>query len=154
MNSEFLKIELGCGRFPRPGFQGIDVQEFYPGCLVHDLNKGLPELSGPVNTIWADNVLEHITDLITLMNACWHVMYPNGQFHIRVPLANTVGSLKDPTHVRQFVLESFDYFDAAWDYGRRPDYGIKLWNVISKTIERESNDYQYIYVVLGKPQEV
>jgi hypothetical protein len=34
---------------------------------------------------------------------------------IMVPYANTGGALADPTHVKQFVLLSFDYFCGAYD---------------------------------------
>lgn len=145
-----MQIELGCGKFPREGYQGIDVAEFYPGCIVHDLNQGLPVLPEKVTAIWADNVLEHIDNLIGLMNACYDAMESGSLFHIRVPLANTVGALKDPTHVRHFIPESFDYFDLKWDYERQPDYGIKKWHVEKLEVE-PINTYTQMYVVLRKP---
>ena len=101
--------------------------------------------------IVADNVLEHINNLIPLMNDCYDKMKPFGQFKIVVPLANTVGSIKDPTHVRQFLPESFDYFDLEWDYERQPDYGIKKWHVECSHQVDQDRDYKYLAVTLRKP---
>lgn len=146
------KLDIGCGHFPRDGFIGVDTVK-HEGIINWDLEKSLEYFTSPdtVAEVWADNVLEHINNLIPLMNSVYNIMLPGGRFHIRVPLANTVGALKDPTHVRHFVPESFDYFDLAWDYPRQPDYGIRKWQVEKKVIEKESDDYQYIYVVLRKP---
>lgn len=147
------KLDIGCGNFPREGFTGIDrCSNVDKDVFAWNLEFGLPPyIKEEVEVIWADNVLEHITNLIHLMNSCWTAMVPGGRMHIKVPLANTVGSLKDPTHVRQFVPESFDYFDLAWDYPRQPDYGIEKWKVIQKELEVESEDYKYLYVILEKP---
>lgn len=146
-----MKLELGCGGFPREGFQGIDIYPAYPGCIVMDLEIGIDSLGfANIEEIWADNVLEHITNLIVLMNSCHRACAPGGRFHIKVPLANTVGSLKDPTHVRQFIPESFDYFDQNWDYERQPNYGILKW-IVEKIEVDPIGPYTQMYVVLRKP---
>lgn len=148
-----MKLDIGCGGFKRDGFIGVDI---HPSADIQaDLEKGLSDLDlddCTVDEIWADNVLEHITNLIKLMNDIYYVLKPKGILNIRVPLANTTGSLKDPTHVRQFVPESFDYFDLAWDYERQPDYGIKKWNILPIVLEKEDDNYQYLRVTMVKPE--
>ena len=136
------KLELGSGKFPREGFTGIDIIDFGNN-IVWDLEKGLPSdiESNSVEEIVADNVLEHVKDLIQLMNDCNRVLVKGGTFEIIVPLFPTIGAIKDPTHVRFFVEESFDYFDKAWDYEKQPEYGIRKFNVVSK--ERiDPSDYK------------
>lgn len=145
-----IKLDIGCGHFPRDGFVGLDIVNDDRVIYCNLEQDDLPFDSWTVSEAVADNVLEHITNLIPLMNEINRVMMMGGLFTAIVPLANTVGSLKDPTHVRQFVLESFDYFDAAWDYPRQPDYGIKKWKILSKEVGGDSPEYQYITVVMEK----
>ena len=144
-----MKLELGGGRFPQEGFVSLDLEKFTDSTIVHNLEEGLPLISEKVTEILADNVLEHINNLIPLMNQCHDVLEPGGLFKIIVPLFPTIGAIKDPTHVRFFIEESFDYFDQDWDYERQPDYGIKKWKVLLKTIEGD-DDYKYITVFMKK----
>jgi hypothetical protein len=83
--------------------------------------------------IVADNLLEHIDNLIGLMNDCHEALDERGRMHIIVPNAkDPVAAFADPTHRRAFVSDTFTYFDVAharWaQYGK--GYGIKPWRVV------------------------
>ncbi len=149
-----MKLELWWGNFVTPWFINIDVCKFTPDTIIHDLNFWLPwDLeSDTVEQIRADNVLEHIENLIPLMNDCWRVLKKWGTFEIIVPLFPTIWAIKDPTHVRFFIPESFDYFDKDWDYEKKPDYNLKLWTVKGKKIIDVSDcwNYKNIRVILTK----
>lgn len=144
------RLDIGCGKFKREGFTGVDSIDFGDN-IVYDLEKGLPEeiKSGTIEYIIADNLLEHIGNLIVLMNDCYRVLKKDGLFEIIVPLFPTKGAIKDPTHVRFFIEESFDYFDKKWDYEKQPEYGIKKFTVVSKERIGEG-DYIYLKVILKK----
>lgn len=146
-------IDLGCGTNKIAGWDGIDIRAF-PG-VDHVVNlevARLPYESESVAQANASHVLEHIFNLIGLMNEVWRVLMPGGLFHIEVPLFPDAGSIKDPTHVRFFIPESFDYFDEAWDYPDQPEYGIKRYRVREKRIAGKE-PYRTLQVLLQKPRE-
>jgi SAM-dependent methyltransferase len=129
--------DLGCGSRPRRGMQGIDKQGG-KGVLPFNLEYGLPDRlfdrEAPADVIVADNLLEHITNLIPLMNNCHDALAPTGRMHLTVP--NVVSSIdaafSDPTHTRAFTPATWDYFNGNHErwraYGR--GYGIAPWRVV------------------------
>jgi len=124
-------LDLGCGEKPRRGMLGIDVQG-NEDVLPWDLEMGLPA-PYPADVIVADNLLEHIDNLVGLMNDCHEALAERGRMHIVVPNAkDPVAAWADPTHKRAFVSDTFTYFDASHErwaqYGK--GYGIKPWKVV------------------------
>lgn len=147
-----INIDIGAGRYPADGFIPIDQFPEHKDTVIVNLEEGvLPFEDNSVDAARAIHVLEHIRNLIPLMNEVHRVLKSGRPFTIEVPLANTVGSLKDPTHVRQFVPESFDYFDIDDTYEKRPNYGIKKWKVVSIVDDSAGDPYAVIHIVLKKP---
>lgn len=111
-----MKIDLGCGLHPLEGFVGVDIlsQSDY----VIDLEQAqLPFEDASVDEIWASHVMEHIHNLIPLMNECHRVLKVGGIFTILVPLYPHKQAIQDPTHVRYFVEDTFLYWNKdAWLY--------------------------------------
>ncbi len=143
-------IDLGCGKHKRPQLQGVDNAVSGENILDADIEQGL-ECEAPfLDVIVADNILEHINNLIPLMNDCHDALHSTGRMHIRVPSATTSAAFQDPTHVRFFVPETFDYFNVAhmrWrEYGCT--YGIKPWHVVYNRMA----DNRFIQVML-RPAE-
>jgi len=68
--------------------------------------------------IIANDVLEHIPDLVTAMTNCKNLLKPGGEFHIHVPYELSLGAWQDPTHVRAFNENSWLYYtDWHWYLG-------------------------------------
>jgi len=129
--NERIMLDLGCGPTPRRGMTGIDLNGG-PGVVSHNLDDGLP-VHEYINVIVADNLLEHIENLIPLLNDCHDALVPGGRMHIVVPNGkDVVAAWADPTHKRAFVVDTFTYFDAAhprWaQYGK--GYGIQPWKMV------------------------
>jgi SAM-dependent methyltransferase len=145
------RIDLGCGPYKQEGWHGVDVRPLPAVDEVLDLEQGiLPYPDESVEEYRASHVLEHIRNLIPLMNEVWRTLKPDGTFTIEVPLFPDVGAIKDPTHVRFFVPESFDYFDTAWNYSGQPDYGIRKYRVVYNCIAGDI-PYRAVRVLLQKP---
>ncbi|OED37948.1 hypothetical protein AB833_21990 [Chromatiales bacterium (ex Bugula neritina AB1)] len=65
--------------------------------------------------IIANDVLEHIPDLVTAMTNCLSLLRNGGQFKINVPYDLSYGAWQDPTHVRAFNERSWLYYtDWYW----------------------------------------
>lgn len=81
-----------------------------PDKLV-DLEKGnLPFEDSSFDTIVADSILEHIINVVPLMEECWRVLKPTGIMRISVPEFPKPSSVLDPGHVRFFAQETFSWY--------------------------------------------
>jgi SAM-dependent methyltransferase len=66
----------------------------------------------------ANDVLEHIPDLVSSMTNIKDLLEVGGEFHISVPYELSLGAWQDPTHVRAFNENSWLYYtDWHWYLG-------------------------------------
>jgi hypothetical protein len=131
---ELVRWDLGCGKTPRRGFVGID-KAGGEGVVEWDLEHGLSLGGRYPFVVIADNIFEHINNLIPLLNDCHKVLsLAAGRLHVTVPnaIVSPEAAFSDPTHVRYFTPQTFDYFNGAhprWqEYGQQ--YGILPWRVV------------------------
>lgn len=123
---EAVRLNLGCGCEPEPGFINVDRVAGHGADLVRDLEvANLSSMHvdtdsyGPsqfvyqdsVDFVLASHVLEHITNLIPLMREIHRVLKPGGYLGIAAPYASADAAWEDPTHVRAFTELSWSYFD-------------------------------------------
>lgn len=83
-----LRLNLGSGHAPLPGFTNVDALEDAPGVdVVADLSDPLPFADGEVDLIYAAHVLEHFpTDTVPRLLADWRrVLRPGGLLLVAVP---------------------------------------------------------------------
>ncbi|MBL0092990.1 MAG: hypothetical protein IPP50_11860 [Piscinibacter sp.] len=118
------RINLGSGRDYKAGWLNLDVLERAAPDLLLDLSKPLTlpfETASPtagavrleagsVQAINANNVLEHVADLPTLMGNCLALLAEGGEFHIEVPYEHAPTAWQDPTHVRAMNENSWLYY--------------------------------------------
>jgi len=131
-------VDVGCGRAKRPGFIGVDKVNLPGVDMVFDITKQWLLEPDSVDYFVLDNLLEHIGDeFIAIMNNCWNTVKAKGRMHVVVPSATTSAAFQDPTHVRYFVPETWDYFDSEnpryKEYGA--SYGIKPWAIIKRVLD-------------------
>ena len=68
--------------------------------------------------IIANDVLEHVPDLITMMTNFLTLLKEGGELHLQVPYDLSYGAWQDPTHVRAFNEKSWLYYtEWAWYIG-------------------------------------
>lgn len=65
---------------------------------------------GIFEKIVANDVLEHVSDLVKCMTNCKELLTEDGEMHIRVPYDLSYGAWQDPTHVRAFNEKSWLYY--------------------------------------------
>lgn len=75
-----------------------------------DLEGGLPLASRSVDHQFAVHVLEHIFDPVGLMNEVHRVLHPDGVVHLLLPHWRHPNAVADPTHVRYYGAETFQWF--------------------------------------------
>lgn len=140
-----MKLNMGAGMKPQEGYINYDMAKL-PGIdLVHKYTGVLPFRKESFDEIYAEHFLEHIPDLITLMNECHRILKQGGKFVIKVPWCQGEWAAGDCTHVRQFNHLTFEPFTTKFDY-----YGTRI-GVIGKwklnNIELcHNNDYPFSYM--------
>lgn len=103
-------IDLGCGRRKDPNSIGIDIVKLEGVDIVADLNKGIPLKDGTVDILVSFHFLEHVNDLLYIIEEIYRVVKPDGIVKIRVPYFNCFDAFTDPTHKNFFTERAFDYF--------------------------------------------
>jgi len=126
------RINLGSGKSYLPGYLNIDILERLHPDLCLDLSSSIEfpmivdsEVYGKIELsrnsfelIYADNVLEHVQDLPSLMTNCLNLLVEGGLFVAMVPLEGSKGAWQDPTHVRAMNENSWLYYtDWFWYLG-------------------------------------
>jgi SAM-dependent methyltransferase len=102
-----LKIDLGGGLYPYPGYTTIDQEG---ADIVYDLNNGIPLPDNSVGVINASHVIEHLKDPVKTMSEIHRVLCDGGWAFIDVPSTDGRGAWQDPTHVSFWNENSFWYY--------------------------------------------
>lgn len=132
-----LKLDLGCGLNPRPGFEGVD--NLAPAQHKVDLLKfPWPWDDDSAEELNCSHFIEHIDarnveprDLVdanpmsierwvgvdlffAFFDECHRVLRHEGKLHVITPSARNNRAFQDPTHRRFIVQETFLYLHKAW----------------------------------------
>ena len=111
------KLNLGCGTDKLDGYVGVDSIKTAAVDIVHDLNIfPYPFEDNSVDEILMDNVLEHLEDVIKVMEELHRISKKDAIIRINVPHAKCTGALADPTHKHFFLESSFRYFEEDYEY--------------------------------------
>jgi GT2 family glycosyltransferase/predicted SAM-dependent methyltransferase len=147
---EGIRLNLGSGYAPIPGFINIDNRPEVNPDLVCDVLEGLPYEDNSIDEIQAYDFLEHIPigKTIQVITEIWRILKPDGHFESFTPDAEMgQGAFQDPTHVSFWVKNSWLYFS---DLLSRKLYDIKAnFNILS--IERvKTGNHVYHLKVIAK----
>lgn len=105
-------LDLGCGNKKCAGAVGIDINPRSDADVIHDLNSfPYPFADSSFDEIIADNILEHLDDVVAVMEELSRIGKPGALTKIIVPYFRARWAFIDPTHKRQFTAESFSFFD-------------------------------------------
>jgi len=125
-------INLGSGRDYKPGWLNVDVIDRAEPDLVLDLSQTIAfpidtptrlggrvyVEPGSIDLVYANNVLEHVPNLTTLMTNVLTLLNEGGEFQIEVPYERALTAWQDPTHVRALNENSWVYYtDWFWYLG-------------------------------------
>ncbi|PEP85131.1 class I SAM-dependent methyltransferase [Bacillus toyonensis] len=132
------KLHLGCGQTILEGWINLDIMPMEGVDIIADLNqckaKPLPFEDNSVDEFFASHVLEHIQQSLDLMEELHRIAKPNATMICHVPYGSSDDAFEDPTHIRQFFLNSFAYFSQPiyWraDYGYKGDWLIEKISLV------------------------
>jgi len=109
--ANLIKLHLGCGTNLKKGWINLDISKEVKPDICHNLDKfPYPFKDNFFDYVYADNVLEHLEDLMKTMEELNRITKKEGIIEIIVPLAPTMHAFRDPTHKLFFTYRTFEYF--------------------------------------------
>jgi SAM-dependent methyltransferase len=105
-------LHIGCGPNTKEGDIGIDILSGPAVDVVHDLNVvPWPLDDDQFDEVICKDVLEHLIDIPNTMREIHRVSRHDAIVRVSVPTGSSPDLFTDPTHIRGFGYQSFDYFD-------------------------------------------
>lgn len=104
-------LDVGCGNNKIPGAVGIDLVSGTQADIVHDLNVfpwPLEDSSFEFIRLWS--VIEHLRDIVAVVNEVYRVSKPGATVIIGTPHFSSANAYTDPTHVHWYSASFLDYF--------------------------------------------
>ena len=134
-----MKFNLGCGKDIREDWINVDQRELPGVNEIRDLDTADWGLGANcAEEILANDLFEHLNDVVQAMDNCARLLVSNGLLTIRAPHSTSENLWLDPTHRRAFELRSFDYFDGSTELGKKYQYGKFDWRVESREMEGDN----------------
>lgn len=127
------KLNLGSGMKPLPGMVNLDKVSAVPADIYHDLDViPYPLPSDHFDEIHCYDVLEHVDDLIPVMEELHRIARPSCRIFITTPHFSSDNSFTDPTHRHHFGFHSFDYFtgDTKWNWYTNQMFSYKKRRIV------------------------
>ena len=140
MRLRYMKkiLDLGCGNQKREGAIGIDINPDTNADIIHDLNTyPYPFEGSTFEIIYADNVIEHLDNVVNVMEELHRISKLGGIIIIKVPYFRSRYAFIDPTHKHYFTVESFTYFDPSHIHHTLYNYSRCLFKTIKIVFEED-----------------
>jgi SAM-dependent methyltransferase len=104
-------LNLGCGRKYLADAVNVDVTADSKPDVVHDLNRTpWPFPDGRFTEVVANDVIEHLDDVMTIFEEIHRVCANGAVVRIAVPHFSSGNAYSDPTHRNFFSYFTFDCF--------------------------------------------
>jgi SAM-dependent methyltransferase len=115
-----IRLNLGCGARPEPGWVNLDVVRLPGVDVVHDLDVlPWPFADGAAVQVKGEDVFEHVSDPLGFMAECHRVLVPGGSLYLRTSYWQSENAYSDPTHQRFCTTRTFDYWCVGTEFHER-----------------------------------
>jgi SAM-dependent methyltransferase len=112
-------LHLGCGRKYCADAVNVDrVGDVKPDFVVNLDQRPWPFPDNRFREVWAHDVLEHLDDLVAVMEEIHRICQPGAVIRVTVPHFSCSNAFTDITHRHYFSAASFNYFtgDNEFDF--------------------------------------
>jgi len=129
-------LDVGCGKNKSAGAVGIDKSVNSSADIVWDLECfPWPIESASFDVVICKHVLEHLRDVVMVIEEIYRILKPGGSLIIEIPHFSHPDAFRDPTHIHFFTYFSFDYFTGDPMY---PEYTKVKFKIIKKEFKAAS----------------
>jgi len=127
-----ISLNLGSGDSKRPEEIGVDFRRTACTDILANLEAPhLPFKENSVDYIRSYHTLEHLTDLLHIMEEIYRICKNDAVVDIAVPYFSHSLNFRDPTHKRLFSWGMFDFFVLP---DKRKQYSSVHFEYIYKTL--------------------
>lgn len=128
-------LHLGCGTNKKSGAIGVDILPLLGVDVVHNLNQfPYPFENGEFDLIIAEHVLEHLENLVSVMEEVCRLLKPQGKIEITCPHFSSADTFTDITHKHFISSRSFDYFCPGSDLYKYKYSPKAKFNILAKEL--------------------
>ncbi len=114
-----MKLNLGCGTDIKQGYVNLDIIGREGVDVVHDLNRfPYPFSNDQFDEIYASHVIEHVDDVLRVLEELYRILKNDGYLRIKVPYFSSFGAFQDPTHKHFFAEDTIRFYIAQNGYNR------------------------------------
>ena len=143
-------LDLGCGNTKKTGSIGVDFNSRTAADVIHDLNTfPYPFSDASFDEIYLDNSLEHLDNVILVIEEAYRICKPGGLVKVIVPYFRSMWAFGDPTHKCFFTARTFEVFDIDSPVAKRYDYTRSRFK-IEKIIFNETLKNRFLKKILLK----
>ena len=153
------KLHLGCGKTTLKEWINLDIMKGQGVDIVADLEMcseiPLPFEDNSIDEFYASHLIEHIHHTLPMMQELHRVAKNDAKAVFRLPYGSSDDAYEDPTHVRQYFLNSFGYFSQPYywraDYGYRGDWKTeKISLLVSEAVYKDKSFHEIYEDVMKK----
>lgn len=113
------KLNFACGRDIKNDHVNMDVAPLKGVDVVHDFNRiPYPFPANSFTEIYANHAMEHVDDLVKVMEEFQRILKPGGKVFVMTPYFASPNSHRDPTHKIWFTSTTFSYFHPIHYYSK------------------------------------
>jgi ubiquinone/menaquinone biosynthesis C-methylase UbiE len=121
-------LDVGCGGRKLSGSTGMDILALPGVDVVHSFNNApWPFPDSHFDLVFMNHALEHVADIVAVMNEVHRILRPGGRLVVQVPYFRCIDAYTDPTHTHFFTAGTLDYFVAHSGLSKYAYSGEKLY---------------------------
>lgn len=113
----FNRLNAGCGQKKLDDAVNLDITPDINPDVLHDLNEfPWPLPSNHFREVFFYDVIEHLEDIVVVMEEIYRICRGGAAVHITVPHFSCSNAFTDPTHRHYFGYSSFEYFTGEHEH--------------------------------------
>ena len=133
-------LELGCGPEKVRGAIAVDINPHSAADVLADLNKTpWPFKADVFDRVICSHVLEHLDDLVNIMEEIYRISRPGATVQITVPFFSSVYAHSDVTHRHLFSTRSFNHFIQSEPVSRFRYSNARFEKICARIVTRETS---------------
>lgn len=144
-------LDIGCGKSKTDGAVGVDKFKLEGVDIIYDIEiLPLPFKGNCIDKIICNSVLEHVTNLVSIMEEFFRILKPGGLLVVNVPHGYSTNYITDPTHKRPFGVRTMEYFteEGPLSYYSKAHFEILERKVILSGLGRHEWVYSWLLRML------